>query len=91
MAISEDSEVRIAAAIERLDWRVEQLAAVLRDQGDKLDRLLMLTEPDAPHEGPSLQELMERLVTTTADSGVLLRRIYRQLEQQGFGTGQRPT
>jgi len=90
MAASEDGETnQIAAAIGRLDQRVDHLAALLRDQGGKLDRLLALVEPVAPDEEPSLQEVMERLVATTADNGALLLRIHRQLEQQGLGTGKR--
>ncbi len=90
MAASEDGETnQIVAAIGRLDQRVDHLAALLRDQGGKLDRLLALVEPVAPDEEPSLQEVMERLVATTADNGVLLLRIHRQLEQQGLGTGER--
>ena len=84
-----DETDRIIAAIERLDYRVSRLAGLVGEQARMLDRLLALIVPDAPDEGPSLPEMVERLVTVTVDNDVLLRCIYRQLEQQGLGTGRR--
>ena len=63
MAVSDDSEsARLGAAVVRLERRIEELAAEVKRQDDKLDRLLALTAHEESEQGPKLHELLAELV-----------------------------
>ena len=80
MEAGEVSDVaRIGAAVVRLERRIEELAAAIERQDDKLDRLIALTAPEEPEQGPKLHELIAELVRVTADNTVLLQRLAQQL------------
>ena len=82
MAVGEASDmVRLAAAVVRLERRVEELAAAIERQDDKLDRVLALTTPEEIEQGPKLHELLAELVRITAANNELLQRVGRQLER----------
>ena len=82
MATGEENDVaRLGAAVVRLERRVEELAAAIERQNDKLDWLLALTAPEEPEHGPKLHELMAELVRITAANNELLQRVGRQLER----------
>ena len=83
MTSSNEGEMaRLAASVVRLERRIEELAAAVERQDDKLDRLLALTTPEEVEQGPKLHELMAELVRITAANNELLQRVGRQLERE---------
>ena len=80
MAVGEASDMaQLGAAIVRLERRIEELAAAVERQDDKLDRLLALTAPEEAEQGPKLQDLLAELVRVTTDNTALLQRVALQL------------
>ena len=72
---------QVGAAVVRLERRVEELAAAIERQDEKLDRVLALTTPEEAEQGPELHELMAELARITAANNELLQRVGRQLER----------
>ena len=80
MAAGEASDMaQLGAAIVRLERRIEERAAAVAGQDDKLDRLLALTETEEAEQGPKLHELLAELVRITTDNTALLQRLALQL------------
>ena len=70
---------QLGAAIVRLERRIQELAAVVERQDDKLDQLLALTAPEEAEQGPKLHKLLAELVRVTTDNTALLQRLALQL------------
>ena len=80
MAAGEASDMaQLGAAVVRLERRIEELGAAVERQNDKLDRLIALTAPEEPEQGPKLHELLAELVRVTTDNTKLLQRLALQL------------
>ena len=80
MAVGEASDMaQLGAAVVRLERRIEELAAAVERQDDKLDRLLALTAPEEAEQGPQLHEMLAELVRVTTDNTTLLQRLALQL------------
>ena len=80
MAAGEVNDVtQLGAAVVRLERRIEELAAAMERQDDKLDRLLALTTPEEAEQGPKLHELLAELVRVTTDNTALLQRLALRL------------
>ena len=80
MAAGEASGVaQLGAAVVRLERRIEELAAAMEQQDDKLDRLLALTTPEEVEQGPKLHELLAELVRVTTGNTALLQRLALQV------------